>query len=356
MKTLLLAPEMFSSEGGIPRILRLYLKALCELSGPNDEVRLVTLNDVQIDSRELRTYASDRLVSWNACGRDKLRFVRGAIAEAPNVDRIVCGHVAQLPAAWLCKKKNRRLKYVFIAHGFEVWRRFNLTERIALKGAHQAWCVSEYTRQQLLENSRLAEQKTLVLPNALDPTFVDEAPQSRGGAEPIILTIARLSAADSYKGIDHLIDALPEIRRRVPHATLRVIGRGDDLPRLQQLAASAGVAESVRFLGYIGDKEMKAELKQCRIFALPSEREGFGLVYLEAMAYGKPCVGADAGGTPEVLSPDSGLLCPYGNVEALAAACAQALQTSWNPDAIRARAAAFSYPVFKDRLKALLTP
>ena len=354
MKTLLLAPELFASQGGISRILRLYLKALCDLSEPDGEVGLVVLNDVQLDSRELRAYGNDHLVVWNACGKDRIRFVRGALAEAPRFETIICGHIGQLPVAWLCRRRNRNLKYILVAHGLEVWRRFNLVEKLALRSADQVWCVSEYTRRQVIQNSGIREEKTFVLPNALDPLFLQETEATGNRPEPIILTISRLCHADRYKGVDLLIQALPEIRRRIPGATLRVIGRGDDLPRLQQLAAAAGVSEAVRFLGFVGDREMKDELRQCRLFALPSEREGFGLVYLEAMAYGKPCVGAAAGGVPEVISPETGLLCPYGDVPALAQTCAKALETTWDAEAIRRRAAVFSYSNFRDRMQRLL--
>jgi phosphatidyl-myo-inositol dimannoside synthase len=354
MKTLLLAPELFASQGGISRILRLYLKALCDLSEPDGEVGLVVLNDVQLDSRELRAYGNDHLVVWNACGKDRIRFVRGALAEAPRFETIICGHIGQLPVAWLCRRRNRNLKYILVAHGLEVWRRFNLVEKLALRRADQVWCVSEYTRRQVIQNSGIREEKTFVLPNALDPLFLQETEATGNRPEPIILTISRLCHADRYKGVDHLIEALPQIRGRVPGAQLKIIGRGDDLPRLQELAARHGVADAVRFLGFVGDREMKDELSHCRIFALPSEKEGFGLVYLEAMAFGKACVGARAGGVPEVITPDAGLLCDYGDVAGLARTCAAALEREWDPAAIRRRAGAFSYPVFRDQVKALL--
>jgi glycosyltransferase involved in cell wall biosynthesis len=171
-------------------------------------------------------------------------------------------------------------------------------------------------------------------------------------AAPVILTISRLTYSDRYKGVDHLIQAMPAIREKIPGARLRVIGRGDDLPRLQKLATPLG--DAVQFLGYVSDETIKSEIAAARIFALPSEREGFGLVYLEAMAQGKPCVGAHAGGAPEVIDAASGLLIPFGDVPALASACVDALTRKWSVDAIRARAAEFSYANFRNRLQSLV--
>ena len=354
MKTLLIAPELFASEGGIARILRLYLKGLCELSEPDGEVRLVVLNDAQLDTTDVRSYSTERLSDWAMCGRSKGAFIRAVLSAAKDADRIVCGHVAQLPVAWLAQRVNPRLRYFLVAHGIEVWRPFSLPERIALRNATAVWCVSSYTRSELLRHSQLSQERAVVLSNALDPSF-QIVPAPPAPTRPVILSVTRLSAAEGYKGVDHLISALAEIRRKVPDARLRVVGRGDDLPRLQQLASEQGVAEHVRFLGYLGDAALREELARCRIFALPSQREGFGLVYLEAMAFGKPCVAARSGAAPEVITPESGVLANYGDPADLARRCVTALQGAWDPVAIQSRAACFSYPQFRDSLKRHLT-
>lgn len=354
MRVLLLVPELFASEGGIPRILRLYLKAICELAEPDGEVRLIVLNDRTIDSTDLRAFASERLVDWETCHRSKGHFIRSALRLSRTADLILCGHVGQLPVARLCQARYPQLRYILIAHGLEVWRPFSWIERLSLRGAHRIWCVSEFTRGELLKNGRLDQASAVVLPNGSDPTF--QAPGDENGPTPgpVILTVSRLSQADNYKGIDHLIAAMPQIRQKIPDATLRVVGRGDDLARLQGLAAENGLTGIVEFVGYLDDADLEYEFSRCRVFALPSEREGFGLVYIEAMAHGKPCIGANAGGTPEVITPETGLLCPYANISALANACAEALTRKWNPATIQARADVFSYPRFRDRLKELL--
>jgi glycosyltransferase involved in cell wall biosynthesis len=113
------------------------------------------------------------------------------------------------------------------------------------------------------------------------------------------------------------------------------------------------VAGAVEFAGRVDDAALQHHLAGCQLFALPSRGEGFGLVYLEALANGKPCIAANAGGAPEVVDDASGFLVPYGDVPALAAACTAALRRDWNPAVLRARAAAFSYEVFRHRLAAI---
>ena len=353
MRTLLLAPELFVGGGGIPRILRLYLKALCELSEPGGQVGLIALNDPVADSSDLRKYSTKRMTYWETCARDKGRFVLASLRECRKTDLVICGHVAQLPVAWAAQRLHRKLRYTLVAHGIEVWRRFSLPERLALRSASSIWCVSDFTRREMLKFYPQIAAKTVVLPNALDPDFVT-ASLNPTPPELEILTISRLDRSDNYKGIDHLIEAMATIRREMPAARLRIVGRGNDQPRLAKIVRSLALEGAVTFRGYLSDGELRQELSTCRLFALPSQREGFGLVYLEAMAFGKPCVAARAGGAPEVITPESGVLVEYGNVPALAAACVQALRREWDALAIKARADAFSYFRFRDRLGQLL--
>lgn len=353
-RTLLLAPEIFLSEGGIARVLQLYLKALCDLGGATPSVRLLALNDTVLDSTDLRRSANDNLDDWCVCGRSKPRFVRAAVRMSRGCDRLICGHVAQLPVAWAAKKLNRQLRYYLVAHGIEVWRPFTFAERVALRGAEKIFCVSDFTRRELLRHCRLPAGRAVVLPNALDPWFEISPGASLATCPPTILAVARLTFADRYKGIDHLIAAMPAIRAAIPGATLRIVGRGDDMARLQSLRSQLGLGTAVEFLGFVNDKRLDAELRACRLFALPSEKEGFGLVFLEAMAHGRPCLGARAGGIPEVIDAESGVLAAVGDVPGIATAAIEALRRDWREETIMNRARHFSFAPFKERLAGLL--
>jgi glycosyltransferase involved in cell wall biosynthesis len=356
-RTLLLAPEIFASDGGIPRQLRSYLRALCELAEPGGFVRLVALNDSDLPSAGLRRLAGDKLPVARACGGRQGRFVRAALRHSRSCDRLICGHVAQLPVALAARLVNPRLHYHLVAHGLEVWRQFTRLEWLALRGARRIFCASEFTRRELLRHCPLPADRAVVLPNALDPQFVIAPGAAPGGGPPVILSVSRLRHADRYKGIDRLIAALPAIRAQQPAARLRIAGAGDDRPRLESLTCRLGLAGAVDFLGGIDDDRLIAELRACALFALPSEREGFGLVFLEAMARGRPCLGAHAGGVPEVITADTGVLVASGcDHAALAAATVAALRRAWDQSVILDRARQFAYPHFKVRFAALLSP
>src|ERR1019366_3333934 len=109
-----------------------------------------------------------------------------------------------------------------------------------------------------------------------------------------------------------------QLRRENIPVTLRIVGTGDDLGRLAALAMKVGVTPYVHFPGTIPDDALQREYQTCDVFALPSAKEGFGIVFLEAMRYGKPCIGGRHGGTPEVLRDGvDGYLVDFGNVEQL---------------------------------------
>jgi glycosyltransferase involved in cell wall biosynthesis len=356
LNSLLLTPDLFSGDGGIARILRLYLKAMCELSGESDSVRLVSLNDRVLDSTDKRRYSNGRLVEWEVCSRSKVEFCEAALRMGLRSERIVCGHIAQLPLALALSRLWPGKSYYLVAHGIEVWRPFTFLERLALRRARRILCVSEFTRGQLLDNCRIAPGRAVILPNALDPGLDPPPPIGAAGSQPLILSVSRLSVADSYKGIDHLIDAMPAVRREIPQARLRIVGRGDALPSLQARARALNLGDAIEFAGYIGDSELHGEFMRCRLFALPSQKEGFGLVYLEAMAHGRPSLGASSGGVPEVITPDTGVLVGYGDVPGIAAAIVGALRRDWPVEPLLERARMFSYLRFKERFASLLSP
>jgi glycosyltransferase involved in cell wall biosynthesis len=356
MKTLLLCPALFASHGGIERILRLYLKAVCELSGEDDRVALAVLNDAALTADQLRPFATAALGPVVAGGRRRISFTLRTLLLARHTDRLVCGHANFLPVLRLVRLVNRRAKQVLVAHGTEVWRPFRAGEQAALRQLDAILCVSDYTRQQLLARCPgLDPARCHVQFNALDPSFAIAPAAPPAGVAGRILAVSRLAFADAYKGIDQLIRALPAVRAAHPEAHLRIVGDGDDRPRLTTLAAECGVTSCTEFLGRIDDAALRAEFASCRLFALPSTREGFGLVFLEAMAHGRPCLGVRAGGAPEVLDADTGVLVAPDDVAALAHGAGTALSRTWDAGRILARARAFSYSPFQARLASLLS-
>jgi glycosyltransferase involved in cell wall biosynthesis len=188
--------------------------------------------------------------------------------------------------------------------------------------------VSEFVAQSLVDNGYDRAKVHAVL-NAIDLRLwdyrLDGGPTRRSlgipAHAPVIACAARLFRG---KGQDELIRALPAIRQEFPDVRVLLIGR-DDLQamktsfsaELKTLAAALGVTESVIFTGLRSD--MPALMAACDVFALPSDGEPFGLVFVEAMAMKRPVAALSNGGTLEIVEHGrSGLLSPPGDVDALA--------------------------------------
>ncbi len=358
MKVLVLSPELFLAEGGIARIMRLYLKALCEIAGPAGRVDSLVLNDLPGRDERLARYINGCFGEQIGCARRKSKFAAETIRLGRRADILVCGHLHQLAIARFAKFFNPRLRYYLVAHGIEVWRPYSLVEKWAMLGAQRILCISEYTRRQILRfHPTLPPERAVLVPNTLDPYF------SAGGSQPAapfhyyprILTVSRLASTDTYKGVDTLIEAMPLVRREFPLAHLQVVGGGDDLPRLQALVVKLGIAGAVHFTDIIADDALRTEYAACDLFALPSRKEGFGLVFLEAMTYGKPCLGARAGGVPEVINEAVGQLAEYGNIPDLAAAVSDLVRHPRDSEVVRRHADSFAFPAFQRRLAAALS-
>jgi glycosyltransferase involved in cell wall biosynthesis len=357
MRTIFLAPELFTDNGGIPRILRIYLKALCDLCAQGDKVRFIALNDETADTRDLSRYTGPSLDAWRTCQRQRTKFIKATLKLARSSDHILCGHVAQLPVALAAKILNPRLTYDVIAHGIEVWRPFTVPERLALRYCRNVICISEATRRQMLNFIKMDERKMPILPNALDPFFtIASTPPPPPPQPPVICAVARLSKFDVYKGIDTLIRALPQIRRTIPGTRLCIMGKGDDAKRLRDLADHLHLGTAVEMPGFVSDEALQENIRNCSLFALPSKKEGFGLVFIEAMAQGRPCLGARAGGIPEVISPETGVLVEYGQITEIADACIAAISRNWDTERILEHARSFSYEHFRERLAAITKP
>jgi glycosyltransferase involved in cell wall biosynthesis len=350
--------DLFSAEGGIARILRLYMRVVGELGQPGDEVRYVALNDSGDTSTLARRYIGENLAGLENCERSKLAYFLISLLRGAKADRLICGHMHHLILARFAAVINPGLRYYLIAHGIEVWRPYTFLERAALRDAHRIICVSEYTRRQMLRFSpQLDPTRLIVVPNTLDPAFEatgGEEPCTRKERHPRILVVSRLVATDPYKGVDTMIEAMPLILRQFPLAELRIVGGGDDRPRLEQIVQEHGLEGAVHFCGMVDDTALRKEYRTCDIFALPSRKEGFGLVYLEAMSYGKPCLAARAGGAPEVVNKEVGAMAEYGNIDQVAIAISDLVRHPRDAAAIRQWAEGFGVEAFKRRLAAAL--
>jgi glycosyltransferase involved in cell wall biosynthesis len=181
--------------------------------------------------------------------------------------------------------------------------------------------VSESTRQECIELGLPAKNLSVIY-NGIEPT---EFPMSVGAKAdaPTIVYFGRLKR---YKSVDHVVRAFALVREQVPSARLQIIGRGDDLPYLEDVVRSTGCADAVSFRGWVSGPEKIAHLSAAHVVINPSVKEGWGITNLEANACGTPVISADSPGLRDsVLDGTSGLLYPYGDIRALSDAILRVL-------------------------------
>jgi phosphatidylinositol alpha-1,6-mannosyltransferase len=215
--------------------------------------------------------------------------------------------------------------YAIFLHGIEAWRPLSSTDVRAVTGASLLIANSSYTARRLRATHRwigpIAEC-ALALPDVPVRAF------SRPSTPPTVLIVARMSAAERYKGHDQLLEAWPAVRSRIPGARLLVVGDGDDASRLKGKAAALGLGDSVIFTGFVADAVLDDIYEKASVFAMPSRDEGFGLVYLEAMRRGLPCIGSIHDAAADVIvDGQTGYLVDQVDVDALADRIVHLLET-----------------------------
>ncbi len=286
--------------------------------------RFLSLND-PLGPHRLSTGATQFTVSGFA--RQKARFIRTALsAMRTRPGLLVAAHPNLAPLAWAIRALQAQTRSIVLTHGIEVWTPLPSWRRRTLRRADRVLAPSTHTAGQLVSLQRVPEEKIRRLPWALDPQFPlaplnPERNHLPPGLPPgrVILTVGRWAVNERYKGVDTLIHALPVLLPVVPDLQLLAVGDGDDRGRLEELAASRGVSDHVCFLRELGPDQLIACYARSDIFALPSSGEGFGLVFLEAMAQGKPVIGGAHGGTPDIIEDGvTGFLVRHGDVEELA--------------------------------------
>jgi len=324
--------EIFAHEGGIQSYVKDVFQAFL-LSDKQAEVFL--LRD---EPGSVNPFASPQLkFNYFKTHSPQLGRVRMATALLKSLlqhvpQHVFCGHVNLAPlVAMLCQPLG--IPYTVMTHGKEVWQPLPRRTLSSLQKAAHIWTVSRYTRSIASAVNHLPPERMTILPCSVNGDRFTPGPKSTALLErygltgaKVLMTVARLWSGDIYKGVDVTIQALSKIADVFPSVKYLVIGRGDDQPRLAQLAEDHGVSDRVVFAGFVPTEELVAHYRLADAYVMPSQ-EGFGIVYLEAMACGVPVLSGDADGSCEPLQDGKlGWRVPHRDAEAVAAACIEILK------------------------------
>ena len=314
--------------GGVQRASRHVAAVAAKFASERGmSVRFLSLNDPK-GMHTVRVGSLEFCVSGYAASR--IQFGLAALRAAGRKPAVVIAlHPHLAPVVWAMRMRSRKLRSIVFTHGVEVWQPLGWPRGAALRRAELVVAPSADTVKHLISDQSILPEKIQRLPWGLDPEFEARVaagaplslPPGYPGAGRVILTVGRWDSAEQYKGADTLISALPGVLKFASDASLVLVGDGDDRPRLEQLASELGVSERAYFVRGLTPEQLFACYANCEIFALPSRGEGFGLVFLEAMACSKPVIGGAHGGIPDIVEDEvTGLLVPHGNAERLAQA------------------------------------
>jgi len=334
LHVLLLGTEFFRNHGGIQNINRLLVRAFCavgvrtplalDVFSFTDSPKHIPAGFPAADSE-----GEGAVVCWHAAGRSRVAM-SWQLAEClagSRADLVLFTHVDLLPLARLVRALAPAARVAVLAHGTEVWHPLAGRPAKELLQVDAFASPSEFTARKLTEVHGIPRERVTVLPHGLDPAWA--AACDAGGQEhslrvagQILLSVTRLSRADTAgKGVDLVLQALPTILQKCPEARYVVAGGGGDLPRLREAVRRLGLENAVQLLGPCGAEDLQRAYSAADIFVLPTQVEGFGVVFLEAMFNRLPVVAVRASATPEVVEDGiAGLLVAPGDSAALAGA------------------------------------
>ncbi|MEE9457973.1 MAG: glycosyltransferase family 4 protein [bacterium] len=253
------------------------------------------------------------------CGKSRigrlLNLTRAAASLVPLNDVLFCGHVAAALPAWLLGSVYQKPYFVYV-HALEITpRKYRGLFSFLLHRAAGIVTGSRYAKDLVVSYFGIPASGVDLVRPGVAPELVraaDNAREAREIKKPgdrVLLSVGRLAGDERYKGHDVVIQALPAILRRIPRCYYWIVGSGDDVERLKEVAREVGVSDHVKFWGRVAD--VAPFYRECDVFVMVSrlvfedgmeKTEGFGLVFLEASLFGKPVVAGRCGGALDAVA------------------------------------------------------
>jgi glycosyltransferase involved in cell wall biosynthesis len=277
-------------------------------------------------------------VSFKGYKGKKTAFGLAAIKAGLKADVVILSHVHLLLFARIIKTLKPGIRIVLFAHGIEIWNALANWKKQMLNKI-EIWAVSRYTADQVIQHHGIAESHIKVLNNCLDPYFKLSEPVSKPATlldkyglnsnQKVVLTICRLSSSEQYKGYDLVIECLEQVIKIYPNLVYLLVGKADraELARIQKLIAQSNIQKNVILTGFVPEDELVLHYQLADVFVMPSKAEGFGLVFIEAAAYGCVIIGGNADGSKDALMDGKlGILLNPNDVAAIGDAIITSLQ------------------------------
>ncbi len=247
-----------------------------------------------------------------------LRFIFLIANQAKGSDIIHCNWSLSGLAAYLSKFIHKT-PYIITVQGSDVFKTIHIPVvrnviGLALRKASHIIALSNELKNASIRFGVPAEHIT-VIPNGVN---ISQFPVGlKEGRKSQLIFVGSLI---ERKGVSYLIQAMANLVALHPDIQLIIVGEGKDRGLLEDLTNQLGLEANVIFMGTQSQERISELLRESRLFILPSIEEGQGVVLVEALASGTPCIGSRVGGIPDVITPDVGKVVDAGDVGGLSAA------------------------------------
>jgi len=310
-RIILLTLQTFSTTGGIQKMTRTLAHSLFHISKQQKwDFKLWSLYDSRYDLMS-QYLAPENFVGF---GRSKFKLGIATLVKGTRADIVILSHVNLALIGVIIKILNPKCQLWLVAHGIEVWRPLTIVKRAFVRHfSSKIICVSSFTKQQMIKWHNVDAEKCIVLNNAVDPFIKHpdefEKPEyllNRYSLTPenqVIFTLTRLASSEQYKGYEQVIKAVSMLKNRFPDIRYILSGQYDSTEesRIKELISSCEVEENVILTGFLHEKELADYFLLADLFVLPSKKEGFGIVFIEALACGLPVICGNADGSVDAI-------------------------------------------------------
>jgi len=284
---------------------------------------------------------AEKFKGFNA---NRIAFAIQAVKKGIKADVVILTHINLALVGLIIKKISPKTQVWLIAHGIEVWRPLSFFKNTFLKASDKVICVSNFTKQQMISRHHINQDKCAILNNAIDPfmqlptEFVK--PQHLFNNynltlnNPVIYTLTRLANSEQYKGHDQVIKVINRLKVKYPGIKYVLSGQYDanEEIRIKNMIAEDGVQDDVILTGFIDEKDIPDHFLLADVFVLPSKKEGFGIVFIEALACGLPVICGNSDGSIDAIrNGELGQAVDADNLDELEAAISNVLATSASP-------------------------
>lgn len=306
--------------------------------------------------------------NFRGYGINKMIFLKDMVRIGSGADIVILSHINLLLVGWMIKKLAPATKLVLLAHGIEIWYPLGRRKRKMLHYCDTVLTVSTYTQNKISEVHGVSKAKSAVLNNCLDPYLPLPSVHTKskkllqkygfGADDFVLMTLTRLSSKERYKGYDKVIRAMAKLKASHPNIKYLVAGTCDKEEKLfiDQRIEEAGLQKSVVMAGYLQDEELEDHFAMSDAYVMPSQKEGFGIVFIEAAYYGLPVIAGNLDGSVDaLLNGRLGQLVNPNNVEEISAAIARVVENK--ESFIPGRGLLlehFSYEAYKQKLENLI--